>query len=815
VTGTEQFLGGLDALGVAIFTGRPGVESEFERRPNGWADLDAAGNGQRQARWRPGDALCGVTGRVAGLDCDPRNGCDPAEVRRAMSEIGVRIYAEIATPGDGAHFYAPGHPDLATAYTLDGWPGLEIHSWGACMYLPGTQRPKYDGRGYHIVRDDLAALLDGDDDSAVALLDWADTHRPGSGESFPLAPRWNGTAPDRRQAAYLAAALDRQARELAGMAPDTGRNRALYIGALKLGNYVAGAGLAEQNVIDALAVACEHNGLVRDDGARSVAASIRSGLRNGKQSPRAVPPAPEATVLDAAGDTWEEPLPLRPVAVLPLFPTSALPDWLAQFVAAESVATQTPADLAGMLALSAVAALAAGIVRVQIRPGWQEPVNIYTATALPPGARKSAVFADMTRPLVRFDSDEVDRMRAIILEETVSKKIAERARDQAETAAGKATADSRDRLAAEAIDAADKAARIIVPAAPRLLADDATPEALSSLLADSPYGRIALMSPEGGLFEMMAGRYQSGPNLDVYLKGHAGDSIRVDRKSRNPEFVERPAVTVGLAVQPEVLRVLEDRPGFRGRGLLARFLYALPVNTVGGRVVGAPAVPREIGEAYRDKMQALARSLRDEAEAARLRRSASADDAAIGEGEVIVLTFDVAADLRLREFETELEPRLHPDSGDLAPVTDWAAKLAGAVARVAALLHLAETVDGRLSEPVTVATVGKAIEIGRYLIGHAVAAFDLMGNSDPALADARLFLQWIERTGAESFTRRDLFRALTGHRFPKVTALDPGIGLLEAHGYLRRTASPAPGSTGGRPRAPVFEVNPNWHAVTC
>ena len=39
-------------------------------------------------------------------------------------------------------------------------------------------------------------------------------------------------------------------------------------------------------------------------------------------------------------------------------------------------------------------------------------------------------------------------------------------------------------------------------------------------------------------------------------------------------------------------------------------------------------------------------------------------------------------------FEAELEPRLG-EFGDLAPVADWAGKLAGAVARLAGLLHIA------------------------------------------------------------------------------------------------------------------------------
>jgi hypothetical protein len=146
---------------------------------------------------------------------------------------------------------------------------------------------------------------------------------------------------------------------------------------------------------------------------------------------------------------------------------------------------------------------------------------------------------------------------------------------------------------AEAIAAQAKAEAVHVPVPPQLLADDSTPEALANLLA--AHRRIAVLSAEGGVFDMMAGRYQSsvGPNLDVYLKGHAGDPIRVDRvTAKRVAYVAAAALTIGVTVQPAVLRACRDRPGFRGRGLLARFAYAVPQSTVGYRKVGAPPVPR-------------------------------------------------------------------------------------------------------------------------------------------------------------------------------------------------------------------------------
>ena len=53
---------------------------------------------------------------------------------------------------------------------------------------------------------------------------------------------------------------------------------------------------------------------------------------------------------------------------------------------------------------------------------------------------------------------------------------------------------------------------------------------------------MAVMSAEGGdVFDQMGGRYQRMPNFGVYLKGHAGDTLRVDRVHRPAEYVEQPA----------------------------------------------------------------------------------------------------------------------------------------------------------------------------------------------------------------------------------------------------------------------------------
>jgi replicative DNA helicase len=487
---------------------------------------------------------------------------------------------------------------------------------------------------------------------------------------------------------------------------------------------------------------------------------------------------------------WEPPMPFGAAGDVPAFPVEILPGWLGEYVAAVATATQTPPDLAGMLALAMLATVAAGAVEVEPRPGWREPLCLFIAVGMDAGARKSSVFSALTRPVADFERDQAAAALPGITETATLRRIADQAAAQAEAAAGRAPASQQEEARAEAIARAAEAARLVVPPLPRWLVDDATPEALAGLLAI--YGRIALLSPEGDVFDQMAGRYsQAGPNLGVYLKGHAGDLLKVDRRGRPPEYVERPCLTIGLAVQPEVLRGLAGRPGFGGRGLLARFLYSLPESLVGRRQPGAPPVVPAVADRYALEMHALAASL----------------SALAGDDGPALLALDPQATELLLVFERDLEPRLAAGSGDLAHLAGWAAKLAGATCRLAGLLHLAGHLRDGWNRPISADTFAGAIQLAGYLVEHARAVFDLMG-ADPRVDDARWLLEWISRTGQAQFTRRDAHHAAPRGRFPKATDLDPALALLEEHGWLRRVDADSPGPRGGRPPSPRFLVNP-------
>jgi replicative DNA helicase len=492
-------------------------------------------------------------------------------------------------------------------------------------------------------------------------------------------------------------------------------------------------------------------------------------------------------LIDADTRGWADPIPLRSVRAVPPFPLAALPTWVRAKVAAVSHEMQTPVDLAGTLALACLATAAAGKVRVLVRPqhGWSEPTNLYVVCALPPGSRKSPVFSSMTRPILAAEKHLHEVMAPRIIELRVDRKAADDYAARMADQLAKASPDERDSARHEAHAAALAAEAIKVPAEPRLFADDATPEQLSSMLADQD-GAMAVLSAESEIFDVIAGRYSGNPNMNVFLKGHAGDAMRVDRKGRAAEKVDEPALTLGVCTQPAALAALAAIPGAAGRGLLARFMFSMPASNIGQRdTKPAPADPKAHND-YAMNLSSLILTLWEQ-------------------NEPIALTLTPEASELLDAVAEDVEAALDA-GGALARLNDWGSKAVGTMMRIAALLHLAEHQRNSHERPIALETVDAAHTLIEYYTAHTLAAFDTM-TTDPTTDRARQVLDWIVRAGALRFTARDAFSGLYRQQFPKMADLEPVLALLEQHGHIRRLPSPPTGGR-GRPPAPVYEVHP-------
>jgi putative DNA primase/helicase len=465
-----------------------------------------------------------------------------------------------------------------------------------------------------------------------------------------------------------------------------------------------------------------------------------------ERCPEWEPPAEESE--ESANFKWEDPQPFDAVAVPP-FSISTLPPGIAEYVSQESQSKQVPVDLPGTLVIGALAVSSASRCKVSITEDWQEPLNLFIADVLPSGERKSPEFRSILKPLEDVEQELVKEQALEVLRAKTEHDILEQRWKNAKAEAARAKPDDRITAEAEARGYAEQLASFEIPTSIRLLADDATPEAVAGLLADQK-GRLTIASTEGGLFEAAHGRYSNDvPNLDVFLKGYSGDPVRVDRRSRLPEFVRNPALTIILTVQPDVIVDLASRKAFRGRGFLARWLYSMPKSKVGYRSIDAPTVREESRKVWNSLLRAiLSLPVPDDSYIPLIRLSVQARDV-------------------FREFRREVEVNLRPGE-ELDDLADWGNKLPGQVARIAGLLHIARWAtnsedsgdSGYTPAPweseITQETMEAAVSLGHYFEGHAKAAFALMG-SDGKIASARKVWAVVEKHNLETFTVRDLW----------------------------------------------------------
>jgi len=498
-----------------------------------------------------------------------------------------------------------------------------------------------------------------------------------------------------------------------------------------------------------------------------------------------------AKLLDGAStpvEQWPALIPLD-APNLPQLDLDHLPSWAGDFAKALSNATETPPELAAGMVLVSCATAAARRLRVMVAPDYFEPTNLWVVAALPPGNRKRSVQSASTAPLIAWERDQATQLETEIQRVTSEYKTQEARAKSKRAQAAKEKDDNKSKAMAQ--EAAELEAKLPeIPVTPQIWTSDATPERLGSLLSEQNEC-MAWLSSEGGVFDLLSGRYSNNiPNLDLVLKAHSGDSERVDRGSRPPVFLFSPRLSVGLSPQPDVLRGLASKPGFRGRGLLGRFLYLLPPSPLGYRKLISKPIPEGIADHYAAGIRAM------------LDWQPAVDEQ--GNECPHLLKLSESAYAEWHAFAQTIEVQMRPGN-DLEQITDWAAKAPGAAARLAGVLHGIKHAHGNPWEAtITTETMNSALELMAVITHHSHAAMEMMG-ADPTIAAARQVWSWIERGQHTRFTVRDAFNALRGS-FNRVSHLREALEVLEERGYVVVDEPPREGP--GRPPSPTVRVRP-------
>jgi hypothetical protein len=481
---------------------------------------------------------------------------------------------------------------------------------------------------------------------------------------------------------------------------------------------------------------------------------------------------------------WQAPISLES-ATLPLWPDDVFPGSIQNFVTALGASTETPPELSAMMVLAAISAAAQGKFRVLVKPDYFEPVNVWTCAALPPGSRKTAVQSAATAPLTAWEKVQRDIAAPAIKQAQADDATIREQISHLRKQASKAKGAEFEQLKREIADI--EASLPEIPTAPQVWAQDVTPENLGTIMADNSE-RMAVLSDESGIFDILAGRYSGGvPNLDLFLQGHAGSPVRVNRGSRPSIFMQSPTLTLGLSPQPDVLRGLTDKPSFRGRGLLGRFLYTLPCSNLGYRTLDArPMLPD-----YRARYEGILTAV--------LNNSMASDDDGNPCPHILKISDDALQAWQTFAHKVEAGMR---EGGTYAHLTDWAGKFPGAVTRIAALLHIARYALVRPGDKeISLEDMSAALRMANALSAHALAVFDLMG-ADPALDGARVVLRWLQREGKAEFTFRDC-HYVHKTRYKRAADLEPIIDVLIERHFIR----PRVAKVAHRPSR-MFEINP-------
>lgn len=486
-----------------------------------------------------------------------------------------------------------------------------------------------------------------------------------------------------------------------------------------------------------------------------------------------------------------DPIAQKQEKLLPEFPIEFFPDVIRDYVKGIADTLQVPVDMEATMVLSTMSLCVQGKFQIDIKPGWVESLNLYTVAIGRPSERKSPALKEATQPVYDYMQEENERRLPQIKEYGLKKKIIQgRLKTVQDNLSKKDNPKCtlQDALICQQdLEALEK--EEIKPV--QLIVDDITPEALARVMKDNNE-RMAIISAEGGVFGIMAGRYSQFPNIDIFLKSYSGESYSAVRVGRESVEMRKPLLTLGLAVQPKVIADIMDNEDFRGRGLLARFLYCMPNTKIGKRTYRLNTVNIKVKKEYEDLCKELL-SIPD----------------LDGFIERTIKLSD-KADKLAEDFFYWIEERL---VNELEIIEDWAGKLHGNTMRIAGILHVVKHRLNSVNVLLEEDTMKSAIAIGRYYLEHSKAAFDIMGLMETQdVKDGKYIVSRLipntknTNNTKNEITKRDLWQLCKGH-FSSVAEMDPGLQCLVDHGYIAIVKE----SQGkGRPSEKIY-VNPEYY----
>lgn len=448
--------------------------------------------------------------------------------------------------------------------------------------------------------------------------------------------------------------------------------------------------------------------------------------------------------------------------------------WIANYAAMMSA----PQGYAFAAVLGASAAAIGAARMVEGRPGWRVFPALWVLLVGPPSALKTPILSPTLAMLKTIERDEAVGFAAT-RRDFETKLEASKAQLGAWASKVKAavSAGNLAPLKPSDADAPDE------PKPPRIVANDATIEAMAPLLKANPRG-ILLARDELAGFIGNIGKYGGDGDAAFWLERFDGEAFSTDRVKTGHVQADVGLVSILGGIQPERLQeVLLSRAddGFTSRFIM---IYPEPVP----RVWITPVA----------NMDTLKRAL------TRLRALVPNTDEA-GQMSPVVIPLNREAQKLFAEWWVENGAAGIASVGYRAGMLG---KAGGLVLRLSLILELLEWAASEGAEPTCISHTSVAAAIGLfedYILPSTCRALGGAGRDQGEAAAAGLLKQ-IRHRGARSVNAKEIYRSWS---LPGLTSAKPVSAALEAlseAGWVRRGRDEAQSKNGRPPND--WAVNP-------
>ncbi|WP_150285056.1 YfjI family protein [Rummeliibacillus sp. TYF-LIM-RU47] len=475
---------------------------------------------------------------------------------------------------------------------------------------------------------------------------------------------------------------------------------------------------------------------------------------------------------------WEAPVTFDKYPVPP-FPVNIYNEPIKSMVKHVAESIQTPIDLPSVVGLGILSACIQNKFEIIPKSGWSEPLNLYSISLLEPSTRKSAVFSKMTKPFRQYEKENREEMKIPLEIRKAERSALEKQKEVLEREYAK---NLNPEILEKMKEINKRLQEIPELYLPTLMADDATPEALVSLMHENK-GKISILSAEGDLIERFKNKNIEQVKYDVYLKPYSGDSLRTDRMTRSTEIIENPTMTICITAQPSVIKSLPL--AVHERGLIARFIISVPYDNLGNRDSRTPEIPEDVIRLYESLIRKLLAWETDKTISLKLSEDAL---------DLLYETMDEV------EIEFRENGAFHDD------LKSWAGKLIGQLLRVAGLLHISyqATIAENITDVDTLIskdTLISALQLKEYLILHAEKAFGVM-KQYRHYDDAEYLLEKILNQNTPIVEKQTIHQ-ITKKKIKGKERIQRAYDILEYHSYIKQAQGGKSGQKG------LIWVNPN------